>query len=231
MSRQVTVVDKTAPVITLNGDASILWEAGTSFVDPGAKAEDAVEGDLSSVIDVSTDIINVLVPGSYTLSYNVKDSSGNEASTLTRVVKVVDSVKPVITLIGEVSQLVEAGSVYVDAGASASDNIDGDISSDIKVQSNVNTVELGIYSVSYNVLDKSGNAAVSLNRSVTVRDSVAPQLTIVGKVEQTIEVGQLYVELGASAVDSFEGVLTSVVETSGNVNESVPGVYLSLIHI
>ena len=96
VSRQVTVVDKTAPVITLNGDASILWEAGTSFIDPGAIAKDAVEGDLSSVIVVSTDI-NVLVPGSYTLSYNVKDSSGNEASTLTRVVKVVDSVKPVIT--------------------------------------------------------------------------------------------------------------------------------------
>ena len=121
--------------------------------------------------------------------------------------------------------MVEAGSVYVDAGALASDNIDGDISADIKVQSNVNTAELGSYSVSYNVLDKSGNAAVSLNRSVTVRDSVAPQLTIVGKAEQTIEVGQLYVELGASAVDSFEGVLTSVVETSGSVNESVPGVY------
>ena len=124
-------------------------------------AVDAIEGDLSSVIVVSADI-NVLVPGSYTLSYNVKDSSGNEAATLTRAVKVVDSVKPVITLIGEVSQVVEAGSVYVDAGASASDNIDGDISADIKVQSNVNTAELGSYSVSYNVLDKSGNAAVCL---------------------------------------------------------------------
>ena len=122
--------------------------------------------------------------------------------------------------------MVEAGGVYVDAGASASDKIDGDISADIKVQSNVNTAELGSYSVSYNVLDKSGNAAISQNRSVTVRDSVAPQLTIVGKIEQAIEVGQLYVELGASAVDSFEGVLTSVVETSGSVNESVPGVYI-----
>ncbi len=224
MSRKVTVVDKTAPVITLNGEASIIWEAGSSFVDPGAIAVDAVEGDLSSVIVVSTDI-NVSVPGSYLLSYNVKDSSGNEASTLTRVVKVVDSAKPVITLIGEAGEVVEAGSVYVDAGASANDNIDGDISANIKVQSNVNTAELGDYSVSYNVLDESGNAAISINRSVTVRDSVAPQLTIVGKTEQTVEVGQLYVELGASAVDSFEGVLTSVVVTSGDVNESVPGVY------
>ena len=66
---------------------------------------------------------------SYTVTYNVKDSSGNAAVEVTRTVNVVDTVIPVITRLGVSPVTVEVGSVYVDAGATASDNYDGVLTS------------------------------------------------------------------------------------------------------
>ena len=56
------------------------------------------------------------------------DSSGNTAAEVTRTVYVIlDVVAPVITLLGSTPANIEVGSAYVDAGAFALDNIDGDL--------------------------------------------------------------------------------------------------------
>ncbi|MCB9807151.1 DUF5011 domain-containing protein [Candidatus Peribacteria bacterium] len=47
----------------------------------------------------------------------------------------------------------EFGSVYSDAGATASDNVDGDITANIITVNPVNTNVLGSYTVTYNVSD------------------------------------------------------------------------------
>src|SRR5205823_12654764 len=41
--------------------------------------------------------VNTTVPGTYTLSYNVEDPSGNSATTVTRTVNVADTTAPVIS--------------------------------------------------------------------------------------------------------------------------------------
>ena len=69
----------------------------------------------------------------YTVTYNVTDSSGNDASEVTRTVNVTDTTAPVITLNGDTQITVEVGSTYTDLGATASDNYDGDITADIVV--------------------------------------------------------------------------------------------------
>jgi hypothetical protein len=63
---------------------------------------------------------------------------------------------------------VPANSNYVDAGAIAEDNIDGDISASVVVTSNVNTAIVGSYTVTYNVSDFAGNSATAISRTVTV---------------------------------------------------------------
>ena len=68
-----------------------------------------------------------------------------------------DNVKPVITLKGNSTVNVRLGDKYVDAGATALDNIDGNITSKIITKSNVNTLKVGTYTVSYTVSDKAGN--------------------------------------------------------------------------
>lgn len=55
------------------------------------------------------------------------DSNGNTTTPVTRIVNVVDTVKPVIILSGSGTVTVVKGYNYSDTGATASDNYDGDI--------------------------------------------------------------------------------------------------------
>jgi hypothetical protein len=79
-----------------------------------------------------------------------------------------DTEAPVITLSGSATVVIESGERYIDSGATAADNIDGDISSSIVVSNPVNTSTVGTYTVTYNVSDFAGNPAVQVTRSVRV---------------------------------------------------------------
>lgn len=81
-----------------------------------------------------------------------------------------DTIAPVITIIGDASISINRGSTYNDAGATASDNLDGDITDRIVVTNPVDTTVAGTYSVIYDVSDLAGNSASAM-RTVTV---VAP---------------------------------------------------------
>ncbi len=84
-----------------------------------------------------------------------------------------DASKPVITLIGGASVTVEKGSTYVDQGATAYDDEDGDITEDIHAESTVNTAVVGAYTVTYTVEDSVGNEATPVVRTVTVKEKVS----------------------------------------------------------
>jgi hypothetical protein len=58
---------------------------------------------------------------------------------------------------------------YSDAGATASDAEEGDITSRIVVTNPVNTTVLGTYTITYAVSDFAGNAAVPITRTVNVQ--------------------------------------------------------------
>jgi len=60
----------------------------------------------------------------------------------------------------------------VDAGATAADNVDGDVTANIVAVSNVNTTMAGSYTVTYNVSDAAGNAATTVTRAVYVNIKV-----------------------------------------------------------
>ena len=77
--------------------------------------------------------MNTAVAGGYTVTYNVVDSSGNAATPVTRTVTVTDSSAPVITLLGANPLPIEFGSVYTDPGATATDDVDGDLTGSIVV--------------------------------------------------------------------------------------------------
>ena len=65
----------------------------------------------------------------------------------------------------------EVRTSYTDAGATASDNIDGDITSNITTVSIVDPAIVASYNITYNVSDASGNAATEVTRTVIVEDS------------------------------------------------------------
>lgn len=80
----------------------------------------------------------------------------------------VDSTPPVITLNGESTVEVPLGGTFEDPGATAIDNLDGDISRKIKVDGAVDTSLVGTYTLTYQAADTEGNAAAPATRTVKV---------------------------------------------------------------
>ncbi len=85
-----------------------------------------------------------------------------------------ENAKPVITLLGNQTITLTKNDAYTDAGATAFDEEDGDITDNIVTENNVNTGTPGAYTVVYRVTDSSGLAADQVTRAVTVN---APQTT------------------------------------------------------
>jgi subtilisin-like proprotein convertase family protein len=224
VSRTINVVDTGAPAISLIGSNPLLHELQTPFTDPGATASDVVDGNLTGSI-VTTGTVNANLAGTYTLTYNVTDSQGNAAPTVTRSVVVADRTLPAITLTGSASMVVAQGSTYTEPGATASDNIDGNISASIVISGTVNTSVAGTYTRNYNVSDAAGNAAATVTRTITVSDTTAPVITLLGANPLNHEVGTVFLDPGASASDNIDGDISADITVSGSVNAGVIGTY------
>ncbi|KZZ58038.1 S-layer family protein, partial [Oleiphilus sp. HI0123] len=224
-TRTVNVVDTGAPTITLNGDNPTLHELQTTYTDAGATATDAVDGNLSASIIVSG-TVDANIAGTYTLSYNVTDLQSNAAPTVTRDVIVADRTGPVITLLGSATVNVEQGATYTDAGATASDAIDGDLSSNIVLGGAVNTSVSGSYTLTYNVSDASGNAATQVSRTVIVSDMTAPVISLVGTDPLNHEVGTIFLDPGAIASDNIDGDISANIGVTGSVDANTVGAYI-----
>lgn len=169
-TRTINVVDTTDPTITLNGASPLTIECHTAFTDPGASATDICAGDLDSAIQVSG-IVDADTVGAYTLTYTVRDASGN-AATVERTVNVVDTTGPAITLNGASSMTVECHTSFTDPGASAADACDNAVP--VTPAGSVDVNVPGAYTITYTASDASGNAAVPVTRTVNVVDTTAP---------------------------------------------------------
>jgi uncharacterized repeat protein (TIGR01451 family) len=93
-----TVNDTTAPTIALTGANPQIVECHTSYPELGATASDNCSGTFAATPSGS---VNVNVVGTYTITYNATDGSGNAATPVTRTVIVQDTIAPTITLNGQ----------------------------------------------------------------------------------------------------------------------------------
>ena len=91
-----------------------------------------------------------------------------------------DTTKPVITLLGDANVILTVGDTYTDAGATATDDVDGNIN--VAVSGEVDTSTIGTYIITYTAVDKAGNKAF-LSREVNVVEPVAKYGVDIGKVE------------------------------------------------
>lgn len=139
----------------------------------------------------------------------------------------IDTVKPVITIIGATNIAVKKDSVYNDAGATASDDKEGNITDKIVKTGTVNTAVAGIYTISYVVSDKAGNKD-SVARTITVfyGDTTKPSITLLGKNPDTLQRTLTYVDAGATATDDIDGNITANIKRTGTVDSSKVGTYI-----
>ena len=211
-------MDITAPVIVLSGDANVSHPAMVAYEDQGASWTDLVDGSGEASVTGSVDITT---PGNYTLVYSATDTSGNVAGEVTRLVRIIDSESPIITMRGESTITHEAGTVYTDEGAYWNDSVDG--SGNALAEGFVNSSLPGTYQIIYRFTDNNNNIAENVTRTINVVDSTAPVIALNDDSNITHEAGTAYLDVNATWTDAVDG--QGIVYGSGDVNVSKPGIY------
>lgn len=212
--------------LTLNDSEEIIIEYGGFYQDPGASA--TLQGTTfiqePIAVDVTTqgsaDLSKV---GTYQINYSaryvVESIMGDVTleQTAQRIIRVVDTVSPVITLVSDPDVFTIPGETYLEEGFKASDNYDGDLTDQVI---RTETAE----AITYLVADSSGNEA-TIERPIVYHDPIAPELKLKGKASISLKLGSRYQEPGYTATDNCDGDITDLVIVSGNVNTKKAGTY------
>lgn len=211
--RTIKIVDTLPPEIKLVSSPEHHTSPGTEYVEEGYTATDIHDGDLTEqVVREAKDNI---------ITYTVSDSSGNVGKAK-REITYKDAVLPVITLTGDAEIYFTIGQDFTDPGFSASDDVDGDLTSFVEVEGTVDGHTKGTYTLIYRVADSSKNVG-EVQRIVHVGDFNAPVLTVYGEGRVYVKVGEAYVDPGYSAIDNIDGDITSKVVIGGSIDTSKMG--------
>lgn len=116
--------------------------------------------------------------------YTTEGYVNSDTTTKKKTTSQKDTEKPVITLKGNSEITLNQGDKYNDEGASATDNIDGDITSKIKVSGKVDVTKSGTYTITYTVTDKAGNRT-EVTRKVTVVATITTTMSTTKKKTTT----------------------------------------------
>ena len=81
---------------------------------------------------------------------------------------------PKISLIGDATVVIYVGDSYTDKGATAKDDIDGDLTEDIQRSGTINTSKAGTYTLKFSVKNSAGKEATKI-RTIIVKDKSAPE--------------------------------------------------------
>ncbi|MEE0954593.1 MAG: polysaccharide deacetylase family protein [Eubacterium sp.] len=120
-----------------------------------------------------------------------------------------------ITMNGDEEMTVEAGNAFTDPGVTASysgtliHNFDGKAA--VSEEGSVDTSNPGTYTITYTA--KSHRLTAEKKRTVVVKDTTPPVLTLKSDPDSYTVPGQEYVEEGYTAIDNLDGDITDQVTT------------------
>jgi len=220
----VNQFDTIPPTLSVNSPEIITIQPGDSFSYPSVKVSDNVDCDLSSAIQITSNV-NTEKTGVYFLTYSITDSAGNTTSQ-TITVNVAPDAAPQLYVNSEHSISFWQGRSYYIPHASAQDDIDGDLSDAIEVSHNINMHVPGVYAIKFSVTDSRGNTASETINVYIVKDE-PPTIKIEGAKEIIVD---QYTEIELpeiSAHDDVDGDLTNkIVISNDKINITVPGTYI-----
>jgi hypothetical protein len=170
--------------------------------------------------------VNPNIFGKYFVIYNVTDSSGNAATTLTIPVEVSDFIKPTITIIGNLTTEVEVFSNFSIPGVTATDNYCA--SNTLVIVRTPNALRndtLGIFPVKFVVTDCVGNSD-SIVRFIKISKRSLPIITLLGANPMNLPRFKAYQEPGFNVQDNYYTNLSlQVITDQSNLKNDVPGIY------
>jgi hypothetical protein len=190
--------DTTPPAITLLGDNPIRLSVGGVFVEPGITVVDDSDGAINSYItfvngiegEASSATIDTGSETTYIITYKATDQRGNFSTVMRSVIvgsasgtttdstpaSSTDTTLPVVTLTGGAAMELAVGDIFTDPGATATDDIDGDITTSIVVTGTVDAATAGSYTLTYTATDAAGNVGTA-SRLVSVVASSTTSVT------------------------------------------------------
>ena len=199
-------VNQTGPSLTLIGNDSVAIEVYHSYAEQGATALSNTGSNISSLI-VQTGTVDTATLGTYVLTYSITDQFGFTSTKQRRVV-VMDTTKPSIqTNAGTPMITHQVGTPYMDP-ITVSDNYWTGI---IPTRTGVINPNIpGSYSLIYNAVDGSGNAAPTYYVTVVVKDLVPPTITLVGEDPLIVDVFTTFNDPGVQTSDNYYPNVTTI---------------------
>lgn len=167
LSRKVIVEDLDNPNIELIGEEELKITYKDKYIEPGYKANDNYDGDLTNKVKVTNNIdTNKL--GQYEVKYEVMDNHNNKVEKIRRV-NVIDDIKSTLKFKSNTNSYLILGKKIKLNDFTAEDNYDGNLNDKVIIEGKVNNKKSGIYKIKYKVKDSSNNET-SLEKIVNVQE-------------------------------------------------------------
>lgn len=199
-------------LIKLKGD-NVVINLNEDYVESGYKAS-LFSIDLNKYVVVKNNI-NTGRVGEYQVDYKLKWFIFHCHKH--RNIKVVDQIKPNISLIGDDVITLCPNKKYIEEGYEATDNYDGNLHDKVRIREYNDRI---IYSVS----DLSNNYAETI-RYIKFQDEEKPKITLKGKQTMTIYLNNAFKEPGFKVTDNCDANLNEKVEILGKVDTTKLGNY------
>lgn len=157
--------------LTLKGDQTITIYRGNAFVDPGYSAYNSKKTDLSSFVEIETNV-NTEKIGTYTITYKLYDIE------VTRTIEVIanpnEKTEIVLNTTGndeedDTNVYLWLGEEYVEPGYKVINSFGIELTDKVEIEGEVDTSKEGIYEITYSLIDLN-EQLVSVTRKVIVED-------------------------------------------------------------
>ena len=130
------------------------------------------DGEISKVLSL-TPVDDSVYMGDTVVTITATDTAGvlTVATAMAQILEdetsaPADTTAPVITLVGSAAITLDWASVYIEAGATATDNVDSSVT--VNRSGSVNTSKPGVYVISFTASDAAGNNAIPVERTAIV---------------------------------------------------------------
>lgn len=121
--------------------------------------------EVTNDVIIDTSKIDYTKQGKYQITYTYQTNKGKKLKVI-RTIEVKDLELPVITLKGGNEIYTLLNEKFIDPLYQAIDNVDGDLTKEVKVIGSVDTTKEGEYSLTYEVADKSGNVSKKVRKVI-----------------------------------------------------------------
>ena len=149
------IIEKTTTEFALNGKGKVVLEVGEEYKEEGFIAKTNKKNIKDKVIVKSN--VDTKKVGTYTITYNLKIAYLNVNKTLKRTVEVKDTKKPNLVVNSDKELNLYIGDEFNYPTYTAVDEYDGDLTNNVKVDSNLDLNTEGTYAINYSVKDSSNN--------------------------------------------------------------------------